>query len=152
MIPPTGPVVPSGSTRRASNSHRRSSLECPPQRFPPQRPDSSRVLPPASSLAPFLPKAPLPAPPLPARPNRRSFARHDRPPFPPSHHPSRSRLLDHGLPTSPRTDPLQWPANRRRARIRPSDPSPSHFRRGGTPMLGLSAAVRVYLATKPADM
>ena len=52
----------------------------------------------------------------------------------------------------PRTDPLQRTSDRRRARIRPPDPPPSHRRRGGTPMFGLSAAVRVYLATKPADM
>src|SRR6516165_9593747 len=43
-------------------------------------------------------------------------------------------------------------SNRRPARIRSLDPPPSHFCRGGTPMFGLSAAVRVYLATKPADM
>ena len=152
MILPAGPVVPSGRTRRASKPHRRSTLECPPQRFPPQRPDSSRVLPPPPNLASFLPKAPLPAPPVPARPQRRSFIRQSRPPFPPGHHPARSDPVDHGLPTPPRTHPFQWPSDRRRARIRPPDPSPSHFRRGGTPMFGLSAAVRVYLATKPADM
>jgi transposase len=42
-------------------------------------------------------------------------------------------------------------SNRRPARIRPADPPPSHFRRGETPLFGLNAAVRVYLAIKPAD-
>ena len=152
MILPAGPVVPSGRSRHASKPHRRSTLECPPQRFPPQWPDSSRVLPPPPDLTSLLPKASLPAPPVPARPQRRSSLRRCRPPFPPGHHPARSHPVDHGLPTPPRAHPFQWMSNRRRARIRPPDPPPSHRRRGGSPMFGPSAAVRVYLATNPADM
>src|SRR5262249_38695358 len=71
-------------------------------------------------------------------------------PLPPP--PPRSQPLDHGLPPPPRAHPSQWPSHRRPTRVRPPDTSPAHRRRGGTPMFGLSAAVRVYLAKEPADM
>ena len=75
MILPAGPVAPSGDHAMPRGRHRRSPLERPPQRFPPQRPDSGRVLPPPPDLAPFLPKAPLPRPPRPTHSQRRSSLR-----------------------------------------------------------------------------
>src|SRR5580698_2212700 len=152
MIVLSGPVVPSGRSRRVSKPNHRSTLECPPQRFPQERSDSSRVLPPSPNLASLLPKAPLPARPGRSHSQRRSSFRLCRLPFPPGHYPSRSHPAERRLGTPPRTHPLQWTSDRRRPRIRPPDPPPSHRCRGGTPMFGLSAAVRVYLAKQPADM
>ncbi len=82
--------------------HHRSTLECPPQRFPPERPDSSRVLPPSPNLASLLPKAPLPARPGRSHSQRRSSFRQCRPPLPPGHCPSRSHPAERRLlaPTS----------------------------------------------------
>src|SRR5262249_58702374 len=72
--------------------------------------------------------------------------------LPSRHHPPRSHPRHRGLPTAHRTAPGQWTPDRRRSRLRSPDPPPTHRRRRGATMFGLSAAVRVYFAKEPADM
>jgi hypothetical protein len=96
-------------------AHMRKSFDGParPGICQPGASDSRRVPPPSPNLASLLPKASRPDPPVQSRPQRRSCLRQCRPPHPPGHHPCRSDPVDHGLPTAPRTHPVQWTSDRR---------------------------------------